>query len=327
MREIVLVPTYKRPEHLFCCLKRIREAEPDIPIAIFPDRGSLFDKDFTEAVEPFLVKSDITRAIYVGDHSYHGNSYNVMEAFRWTASIGFDRIYYVEDDVMIHPDFFKWHREQHDERDDIFASMAWVFNRYAPLIDDVMYVPWYYAIGVCFNWNKLKLIAQHACPKYYEDMQGYIERAFPKSNLNSPFGIQHFEQDGLIQRVLDADKGQTATPGITKCSHLGFFGYNRGWECDQEVFRGETDFRKRVDLLEEFIADEDWRAVIFSSDVVEREVGHSVAEKEYLYEIRKPGGFTSEFVSGLRKAQLPRRINGVTIAPDGEIVEKLQIIK
>lgn len=320
MLEVVLIPTYKRPEHLVCCLRRIRKWEPDIQIAVFPDRCTAKDEDTEQALR--FHRNDSTLIVPVPDHDFHGNTYNAMEAFRWAFNEGFDRIFYIEDDVMIHPDFFAWHRAQHDLWPKIFATMAWVFNRHAPLVDDVMFQPWYYAIGTCFTRRKLALVVEHANPKYYADMPGYVERTFPESQLNTPFGIQHYEQDGLIQRVLDVDKTQTISPGITKCTHMGSFGYNYGWGGRDELFANCGSFMDRCKRLESFIADPYWRSEIFGREIVEREIGHRLPRREFTYKISIPGGWETIFKSELSKQTLPRKIHSVPL-PSNAVIEKI----
>jgi len=315
--ECVVVTTYRRPELLLCCLTRIRAAEPKIPILLFPDRGTWQDSETLLVANSF----DDLNLIFVPDHDYHGNTYNVMEALRCAFNEGWETVYYVEDDVMVHIDFFSWHRKQHELFPKIFASMAWIFNRHAPITDDLLFQPWYYAIGTCFKRPKLELIVKHATPRYYDDMQGYIEKNFKESRLNTPFAIQHYEQDGLIQRVLDEDRTQTVSPGITKCSHMGTGGYNRGWENYVMLFDPLSSFFGRVQRLEEFIADPYWRAEIFGREIVEREIGHELPKREFRYRITLPGGWESEFTSELKQGSfLPRRINSVPVPPEAQIV-------
>jgi hypothetical protein len=315
--EIVLIPTYNRPEHLFYCLSMIRAWEPLIKIAIFPDRGTYFDEDFTKVTDVFDDKN--TSAFYVPTHKYHGNSYNTMEAFRWAYNAGFEYTYLVEDDVAVHPDFFKWHREVHDECPNIFGSMAWVFNRFAPITEDWLFQPWYYSVGTCFRKKKLELIVKHATPNYYNDMMGYIEQTFKDSPLNSPHNIHHYEQDGLIQRILDRDRSQTVSCGIAKCTHFGIFGYNRGWSRREEFFADCNSFEERVARLNNFVADPYWRVEYFGREVVEREIGKELPKRLFNYQI-KVGPYETEFVSELSKTRLPRRIKSVPVTPEMEIV-------
>jgi hypothetical protein len=313
--EAVLVPTYRRPELLFCCLKRIRPIEPEIPIHVIPDRGSaLTDEQTLKVAHHFGALIHI-----VPDHEYYGNSYNTMEGFRALFNQGYTKVYYVEDDVMVHPDFFAWHRRMHEEFPDIFASIGWVFNRYAPIMEGELFAPWYYSVGSCFSRDKLFLVVQHASPKYYGDMAGYIKKKFPESTINFPHAIAHYEQDGLIQRILDRDRSQAVTYGIAKCSHIGFGGYNRGWNPYEDFFQGETDFLKRVEKIESLYADPYWRAAIFDRAVVEREIGHELPHKERRYRLRLSEGWETEFASEVGAKYLPRRVHSVPLPKDFEI--------
>jgi hypothetical protein len=320
MKECCIVPTFHREELLFYCLSLIRAFEPEIDLHVFPDRGTFYD--------PLVQQiADGARATLhlVPDNEWYGNTANAMNAYLWAFNAGYDRVFYIESDILVHPDFFTWHRAQHEEREDIFASMAWVFNRFAPLTDDVMYQPWFYAIGVCFARPKLELVVRHATPLYYADMPGYLAKHFRTSPLNDPLNISHYEQDGLIQRILDEDKSQTVSPGIAKCSHLGFsrsYGSEKSLS-DYDDFLGKgRSFEERLAKLQEFVADPYWRATIFDREVVEREIGHRLSKREITYRVTLPGGWETTFVSELGRAQLPRRIHSVTLPPEA-VIEKI----
>lgn len=318
MREVVLVPTYHRPELLFYCLSLIRHFEPDIPIAIFPDRGSLDDLELVNAEEAF---SGI-QWHWVPKHEYGGNTFNVMEAYRWAYNEGFEQIYLIEDDVMIHPDFFKWHRAQHDddENEDLFASMAWIFNRHAPIEEMDLRQPWYYSIGVCFQRSMLEYVVRHSSPLYYADMAGYVRKNFKDSPLNDPQNLMHYEQDGLIQRVLDQMKLQTVSPGIAKCTHLGFYGYNRGWECESDIFANTKNFEERIARLGEFLKDDYHRVEVFGRAIVEREIGKPLKPRENRYRIELPGGWSTEFKTERQLKTVPAKINSAPIPPEAKLV-------
>ena len=315
--EVVIVPTFRREAFLALCLKRIREVEPHIPIAIFPDRGTRDDPALWEAidlVDPILTNMHV---MLVPEHDFYGNSYNVMEAFRWAYNEGFERTFYIENDVLVHRDFFTWHRAMHEEWDDIFASMAWIFNHYAPITDDVQFEPWYYAIGTCFTLEMLAEVAKHASPLYYADMPGYIAKAFPDSKLNTQYGISHYEQDGLIQRVIERVKRQVVSPCRGRCTHLGMMGYNKGWA---DTFFGEAKtFEERVKRLEQFAADPYWRMEYFDRKIVEFEEGRTLPPVKRRYQI-KIGDWVSEFTSEASLAHLPRRINSVDVPANARIM-------
>lgn len=315
MNEVVVVPTYNRPEFLYCCLSRIRKVEPSIPVLVFPDRGTWKNRLLLEICHALKA-----RVVQVPEHDYYGNSYNALEALRFAYNAGADLTYYVEDDVMIHDDFFSWHRRVHEDYDDIFGAMAWIFNRYAPIEDADMFQPWYYAIGTSFTRKKLLKIVEHATPLYYADMQGYILKHFSGSALNASFGIAHYEQDGIIQRVLIDDNTQVVSPGIARCSHIGLLGYNQGWEKQYDFYFGCKTLKDRIDKIESFLLDEHWRADIFGRELVSREVGHEIDKRVFDYSIKLPNGWETTFKSELSRASLPRKIRSVVLPREAEIV-------
>lgn len=313
--ETVVVPTFRRKEFLYCCLAYIRRADPAIPIAIFPDQATAIDQELQNIASFFKAK-----VCFVPKHNYYGNSFNVLEALRAAFNTGFQRIYYIEDDVFVHPDFFAWHRRVQDDYPDIFASMAWVFNRHAPISDDDMFQPWYYAIGTCFSIYALAQIVEHASPLYYGNMQEYIRENFKDSKINDPHVLAHYEQDGLIQRVLEASGKQTVSSGIAKCSHMGFAGYNRGWSRYDKFFAGCPDFPERIKRIEHCYADPYWRVSMFGREVVERELGREIPKREIKYTIKLPDGWESEFTSEMSRDYLPLRVNSINIPEDSQIL-------
>ena len=318
MREVILIPQLGRYELLFCCLKRIRAIEPKIEIHLFPDRGT-----FHEPVIQTMTKEFELHCHFVPDHDFFGNTSNVLNAYLWAFNAGYERIFYLESDVMPHVDFFSWHRQQHEEFPDIFASMGWIFNRHAPIVDDLLFQSWLYSIGLCISRKKLALIIEHATPKYFGDMAGYIGRTFPRSTFNKNYEIGNFaEQDGLLQRIMERDKSQTVCPGIAKCSHVGFTrSYGGDTQEDYERFLGLDGLRfdERVDRVEEFIADLYARAEVFSRAVVEREIGYVLPDRSFRYRIELDGGWSSEFTTELNIKRLPRRINSVCVDKSAKI--------
>ena len=317
MREVCLVPTFHREELLFCCLKRIRAADSGIEIHVFPDRRTYHDPLLQYVVKQFDVHTH-----FVPDHNWYGNTSNTMNAFLWAFYEGYDRVYYVESDVLVHLDFFSWHREVHEMFSDLFASMGWIFNRYAPITNDLLFQNWYYSIGTCFSREKLALIVEHATPKYYGAMDEYIRQAFAGILLNTPFNVNYQEQDGLIQRLLDKDKSQTVCSGIAKCSHMGFvrsYGCHEAKDHYDEIL-GNGTFEERVAEFESLVNDHYWRADKFGRAMVERELGHELPPRSNKYRVRLPGGWEAPFESELSLKRLPKRILSVTLPADAELV-------
>ena len=308
MNEMVIIPTYRRNHYLHCCLQRIREQDRIVPIMVFSDRG----EDNAELRD--VCKAHFASLKIVPIHDYYGNSYCTMEALRWAYENRVEIVHVSEDDFMQKRDCLAWHRRMHRDFDDIFCACGWVFNRQAPISDDVMFAPWFYAPNYSIRRAKLAQVVQHANPLYYNDLRGYVLKTFPNSILHSR-GLQEqtgfYEQDAVFQYCIEQDKSQVAWNGIAKGAHCGASGYNRA---SGPQFEGS--FADRVRQVEELLLDEYWRAELFGREVVEREIGRELVRRQFRYRIEVPGGWESEFVSELKKERLPARINSVNLPPE-----------
>ena len=312
MKECVIIPTYKRNHYLHCALKRIRVQDTKIKVFVFSDRGE--DNQELRAV----VKTFNAHLKIIPRHAYYGNTFAVMESFRWAYEHGYEFVIYSEDDAMHHSDCLDWHRSVHAQFNDLFAACAWIFNHYAPITDDLAFAPWYYAPCSSFRREKLALIVKHANPLYYNGMTDYILKTFPDSilhNKGKQTNTAYFEEDALIQFCLMQDKSQVAWNGIAKIDHVGMSGYNKP---HGPKFDGTLE--ERIAQVEELIADHYWRADYFGRAIVEREIGRELPPRSFRYRVRLPGGWESEFTSELDQRRLPKRINSVPLPPDAEIV-------
>lgn len=221
MKEVVLVPTYDRSEFLYCALEAIRGAEPSLPIHVFPDRGTS-EQDICDR---FGAVHHTTLA-----HSYHGNSFNMLEALKWAYQENnrWDLVYVIEDDAIIDPTFFAWCRNALTMWPDSFAACGW---RYSPdaLISDGpdLRIPWYLSVCAAIPRGSLYGIVQHAHLGYYSDMKGYLNRAYPNSNRRNS---NHYEQDGLILRVMESESKRAVWPRRPRATHCGWRGYHMSKE-------------------------------------------------------------------------------------------------
>lgn len=311
MKEICIVPTYRRTAYLWCALKRIRAQDKKLKIMVFSDRGE-DSPELRHVVKEFNAGLRITPV-----HAYYGNSFCVMEAFRWAYDHGYEFIFYSEDDVMQKEDCLAWHREMHATFDDLFASCGWIFNTFAPITNDLGFVNWYYAPNACFKREKLAKIVKHANPLYYNGMRDYILKAFPDSILHNrgrQIDTGYFEQDAIIQFCLMEDGSQVVWNGIAKAEHVGPSGYNKpnGLE-----FIGTLE--ERVEQVEALIADPYLRMSLFGRAIVEREIGYELPERIFRYRVTLPGEWSTEFQSELTLRALPKRINSVAIGPEAKI--------
>jgi len=311
MRECLIIPTYRRTHFLHCTLERIRKQDERIEIAVFSDRGEDSEELFG-VTDKFEATLKITPA-----HNYYGNSFCIMEAYRWAYNEGYDLVHFSEDDVMQHPGCLEWHRSIHEMLDNIFCSCGWVFNQHAPITEDLMFAPWFYSPNACFRRDKLGLVVKHANPLYYNDMQGYVLKTFKNSSLHNK-GRQRetkfFEQDAIVQYAMEQDKSQAAWCATAKVDHVGTSGYNKP---DGLEFTGTL--AERIEQVEKLIADHYLRADIFSRAIVEREIGHVLPKRMNKYRVRLPGGWESDYFSELQRDQLPRKINSVSLGPDAVV--------
>ena len=213
MQDIVIVPTYDRPEMLWVCLEHLA-ASPDsqeVQIRIVVDahigQPPPPRADIEAVIEKFPQLS--LQIGYRPSHQFHGNSFNVLMAYRDVYnSTDAQYVYLVEDDVMIHPLFFEWHRLQH-ETQRLGCSIAVVkepqYGRYASL-------------GVCFRREVLKVILPHCRVAYFQNMRAYCRMHFPPSKTDC-------EQDGLFCRLLAGHEIVWAPTPLAQ--HVGWYGYHR----------------------------------------------------------------------------------------------------
>ena len=318
--ECVIVPTYRREPHLFCCLKRLRDQDASVPIFVFSDRGEKSD-DLVATCERFEAA-----LIVQPKHDYQGNSYNAAEALRFAYNADYKLTSYVEDDFFAKPDLLSWTREMHEELDgtfNLFASCGWIFNHYMPYTNENYLAPWIYIPQFSITRKKMELVLPHLNPFYYRDMVKYVTETFPENAINKLYpAVVHYEIDGLLQRVLMEDKSQSVWCATTKGSHAGWGGYNRGWDNYEDAFIGCNTFEERVGRVEELMADVYWRAETFGRSHVEHEVGHAIPKRTYKYRITLPGGWSCEAESELGTLRPTMKVKSVRL-PHDAIVEKI----
>jgi hypothetical protein len=320
VKEVIIVPTYRRTELLHCCLQRLRDQDSEIPILVFSDRGET-SEELRIACQKFAA-----RLILQPVHDYHGNSYNAGEALRFAYNSDFDLVHYVEDDSFVKEDWLAWTRAQHEEWDDIFCTGGWVFNHHMPFTEDTYFAPWIYVPQFSIRHDKLALVMPHLNPIYYRDMWLYLKDSFGENPINKLYPeVVHVEIDGLLQRIIMKEKLQVAWCATAKIQHQGFGGYNRGGFVQYESFFDDcSDFAARITKVERFASDPYWRASIMERSHVEREIGHTLPPRQFRYRVSLADGWSSEFTSELSHNALPRRINSVSLPPEAEILSVAQ---
>jgi hypothetical protein len=236
----VIIPTYFRPEYLYLCLEHIAQAEGgrDLQIHVLHDHhigesGNLSQLEADMRIVRDRFEHGVFKFIYFYDrpaHSSYGNSLCVLEGYVEALKHYPERVYMIQDDVMVAPDFFRWHLALQKRFPNCFCSSGW-YNPHQLIGNDrpnayVRSEIDYASIGVCWPHEALAEVVQHACADYYYNPIQYLATHFP----NAPWPPEHWrEEDGLIKRMILQPGAHRTTlwPLKARCAHIGVTGYHR----------------------------------------------------------------------------------------------------
>jgi hypothetical protein len=220
MKEIVVMPTCKRPEFLALALEKLsaapEEHPSDLNVHIYADTSAdiasvefVRDRYFPEAT--------------VYQWSKHteapSGTWNILRSIEAGFLHGADRVYLVEEDVMVRPNFFQWHRSIHDASahdGTVLATCGRVEKRLERFFGEQYTNP-----GACLTRKLFEHLAPHINDDYFTRPAEYVVENF------EPWIGMSILDDGLIRRVIKKAGGRslTATEGVAV--HQGFFYYNR----------------------------------------------------------------------------------------------------
>jgi hypothetical protein len=177
---------------------------------------------------------------------YYGNTYNVLEAYKEALASEARYVYLVEDDVIVHPDFFKWHEAAQTEG--CFCSVGGNCDRNIH--------PYFASLGVCWSRQNLATVVEHAYPMYYERLLPYVMRTFPQSKM----GCHMIEQDGLVSRIIERDNHKVLWADPAVCSHVGLWGYHRsiGPEAMIAAGLGNVSLEQKIANLRVALRNKEW---------------------------------------------------------------------
>ncbi len=231
MSDLIIIPTFDRPEFLWLCLENLYENvlhEGKYPhIWVCEDIRADKPKGFTTEMEMLAIHLEWQSKLgYVykptAPHTTYGNSYNVLNSLVQAADANYRYVYLIEDDVLVTPDFFDWN-EMVQDRFKPWASCAGRLNR-----------------SLNFQMNGREAIDENikdpnAC---HSSVTAYISWATCFSAkalqdikaLNAAYDSfeKHFEQDVMIQRHIRREKLTTIWPYPPyRAFHLGWYSYHR----------------------------------------------------------------------------------------------------
>jgi hypothetical protein len=240
MKDIVLIPTYLRPEYLQICLEHLAQT---ISTPTPKEFWICADQRANDIYRYKIVLdwlNDVLGAwrhalpikFFNGaKHQFSGNSFNVLESYkRAYAEPGVRNVYLVEDDVMVTPDFFRWHELAAEVEPSAACSIAYRCSRNGEAHRGILRPEAYFttardyaSIGVRWTRDRLRPIIEHAREEYYANQSGYIQKRFAGNRFAGDFA----EQDGLIMRVMWEQHWYTVWPYVPRCYHMGWYGYHR----------------------------------------------------------------------------------------------------
>lgn len=234
MNSVVVIPTCHRPEMLALCLERLGQAPGLPPVLIFPD-----------------VPADLDEVWYVKEHylpqaKYHkpfphiqapSGCWNILYSIKQGYLTGADRVYLVEEDVMVRPNFFQWHNSIGDE---FLASCGRQDAHFYPRYPNLYTNP-----GSCLHRPLLDAVVPHINDDYFTRLRAYMDEFLP------PKWDDHSDlDDGLIRRTIRNMGGKCAyppEPGVAV--HQGFHFYRK-----VDRFQNEGNIVERIEGLRKMLS-------------------------------------------------------------------------
>lgn len=250
MKDIVIVPTFSRPEMLWFCLERLFACPETLglDVKVYVDaHANVVLPDSTKDLQRVQTMFPNAQFNWRQPHKHDGNTFNVMMAYKEAYEAGAKFIFLVEDDVIVDEEFFAWHAAAQLKFP--FCSVASRCLKGGAVQDDYVVSSSYASIGVCWYRDSLATVVEHATPFYFRNMSGYLNTVFRDGRAD-----QYTEQDGLIERIIQHNRAQVIFPQQPHCSHIGWYGYHR-WNCPrptgtlEQRYRAVRDAATNPDIL------------------------------------------------------------------------------
>ena len=239
MRDIVTVPCFERPEYTALCLSYLSQARgiDDKEVWLHVDNhGGLaldnpqFNAMVRVAQTGYKMFPDRFHFFTQEEHKTYGNSKNIVTSLQMAYDVGAERIFLVEDDIMVAPDIFDWH-EAVLEEPDVFVSCATALNKSAHFqingpqaMDESLHDPSAY-LKVCGPYSS-------HCAAFKRDNLGRLLSYLTKAENKWAQGT---EQDLLTQRVMqgstlpffdESERLYSAWPYVPRAYNVGWRSYH-----------------------------------------------------------------------------------------------------
>lgn len=162
--------------------------------------------------------------------------WNILNSIKAGYNSGAKRVYLVEEDIMVRPNFFEYHEHTLDDVDVSCGRKDKMFWKEFPGL--------YTNSGSAFRREMIAKLIPHINDIYFSELREYMDRELPPS-----WDSQSNLDDGLIRRVIRANNFSVAYPEVGVCAHQGFHYYN---EIDRYMNR-EGSLQERIDRLEKML--------------------------------------------------------------------------
>lgn len=236
MNSVVCIPTCHRPELLALTLEKLALCV-DVPeVNIYLDAVGPERLDEVEYVRDMYYP-----LAYIHQARPHtpapSGTWNILNAIKQGYELGAENVFLVEEDILVRPNFFKWHLDAMAEG--FLASCGRKDRIYYPLYPGLYTNP-----GSCLSRRLVEKVIPHINDIYFTDPRPYLNTCFGEWNTQSCL------DDGLIRRVVRQMGGECKYPVAGVCAHQGFRFYNK---LDIYMNR-ETTIEKKIARLRELIA-------------------------------------------------------------------------
>lgn len=226
MRDVVIVPCYERPEYTYLCLQYLSRARG------IRDKEVWMCQDQHKDTSNFIVGAmlevrDKANEYFVriryqlhAKHDTYGNSTNLIDSLKDAHDSGAERIFLVEDDIIVAPDIFEWHEAVLEEKD-VFVSCATALNKSA-----------HFQVN---GPNVMDLSDDSAAYKTVRGAYSSHASAFKRKNLGTLLEYLHGhtipwasgdEQDIRTQLFMFANYFKSAWPYMPRAYNVGMYSYH-----------------------------------------------------------------------------------------------------
>src|ERR1700690_4385784 len=171
MKSVVVMPTAHRPEFLALALEHLRDVPDCPPIIISVDFGSPEKYADTEYVISSYAPQNV-EIIHRPEHPCHEAKWNILQAIKSGYETGADRVFLVEEDVMVYPYWLDTHNNVLDTNHFV-ASCGRLRASTKKYYGEMYTNP-----GSCLTRELLDVVVPHINDEYFKDSGAYCEKVF-----------------------------------------------------------------------------------------------------------------------------------------------------